>query len=73
MVKLKKWLIKDFKIKSYRTGNQLRTGAQLEYKIVWNDQEIKRGFARKSDALDFVKKLVRIQRECVDKLNKEIK
>lgn len=62
-----KWKIKDFEIKSYRTGNQLRTGAKYAYKIIWEGKEIKRGFARKSDAIDFVRKLVKIQHEEIEK------
>lgn len=62
-----KWKMKDFKIESYRTGNQLRTGAEYAYKIIWEGKEIKRGFARKSDAIDFVRKLVKIQHEEIEK------
>lgn len=68
---IKKWRIKDFDIKAYRTGSQLKSSAEWAYKIIWEGKEIKSGFSRKYDAVEFVKKLVKLQNAGVDKMKEE--
>lgn len=63
-----KWKIKDFEIKAYKTGNQLKNSAEWCYKIIWNGKEVKKGFSRKLDALNFVRKLVKVQNLKIDAL-----
>lgn len=65
-----KWKAKDFEIKCYRTGNRLKNSAEYAYKIIWDGKEVKNGFIRKLDAINFIRKLVKIHNLQIKEIKK---
>lgn len=72
MSDIKPWTKKDFEIKSYRSGSQIK-GKENEwlYKIYWNGKLLKDGFSNKAEANKWLSKFIKTRNDSAKALKEK--